>query len=434
MSAVPQPGALAGCGSMSLKHPWDMSSIRHVRVARNGAPMVLPGYAGHPESVQIIGLLDQPLVKNTAGILLGSSPPDRALRKTASAARPSVANASSSNASGAPLTRSVIAVTQSAIPTAGPAQQAAAAFAFGSTVMPVAGKKPNHATFNFAAGPAAAPTPASVGSAFGQLFGFGGANSPFGGSVGFGGVGGGLMGAAFQFAASGSTAAAPASLTLPVQLAERSAQPLTDQDEADHNDHDEADQAESDRESSDAAEEEGNGEEAAALPAGLLEDEATSTEGAGAADTELIEAVEESALEEQSAAAAAESAESASREYDKGSEQSMYAADDTRDDDSEQDGVTNGGDDAELASGKSVSHGLQSHEANVSHADTACFDDNGSQVDEEEFDGDSEDHDSEEEFEEGSVENAESDDEASEDAAEGDEHTSAEEDDAESIE
>ena len=86
-------------------------------------------------------------------------------------------------------------------------------FAFGSAAVPINTNSRGQLPFAFAAGTATAASAGVAANAFGQLFGFGSGTSP--GAAGNAPFGvGGVVGSAFQFAASSGAAAAVPQLTV----------------------------------------------------------------------------------------------------------------------------------------------------------------------------------------------------------------------------
>ena len=197
----------------------------------------------------------------------------RVLRKTASAATPASAFGSSNNSSAAGPTFSHS--------TTGKAQQkqttpsVAAMFAFGSSTVPTSTGGKAQVPFAFAAGADSAASAANAANAVGQLFGAGKGTPPAAG-VAFGG----LVGSAFQLAASSSTALATPQLKGPIQA-------LPDQDAS------EGAVSEDDM-GSDTSKDADGEEEGFALPADLLDDEAQQ------ADAGHQSAADDSAADDQS--------------------------------------------------------------------------------------------------------------------------------------
>lgn len=131
-------------------------------------------------------------------------------------------------------------------------------FAFGSAAVPINKYSRGQLPFALAAGTATAASAGVAANAFGQLFGFGSGASP--GGIGGGPFGvGGVVGSAFQFAASNGAAAAVPQLTVTRAALPDQELPVLALPQADVTD--DADE--------DAADEEGG----FALPADLLESE-----------------------------------------------------------------------------------------------------------------------------------------------------------------
>lgn len=213
----------------------------------------------------------------------------RALRKTASAATPAFALGSSNNSSaaGPPFSHSITGTAQQKQTT----PSVVAMFAFGSSKVPTSSGGKAQVPFTFAAGADSAASAANAANAVGQLFGFGKETPPAAG-VAFRG----LVGSAFQLAASSSSALATPQLKGPIQA-------LPDQDASEG--------AVSEDDMGSDTSKDADGEEGFALSADLLDSEAQQADAGHHSSADDSAADDQSGSDEDAAVTDAEEEQSA---------------------------------------------------------------------------------------------------------------------------